>query len=152
MLGARVRSEELYAIPLAGKVVRPGTDATIVAYGRMVSEAETAAEELAAEGIECEIIDPRTLQPLDMDTIVASARERTGLWSSMRRCASAGSADESRPDPRRRSTLPGRCRVGRIAAPFSPVPFSPGGRVPPDPAKIAAGVRATLARPGLPVG
>ena len=43
----------------------PGYDVTIVAFGRMVTEAETAAKQLAEENISVEIIDPRTLQPLD---------------------------------------------------------------------------------------
>src|SRR5262245_39802535 len=57
---------EPYAIPLGeAKVVREGGDCTIVAIGRMVGEAMQAAGELAGRGIECEIIDPRTVSPLD---------------------------------------------------------------------------------------
>jgi pyruvate dehydrogenase E1 component beta subunit len=53
-------------------VVREGTDVTIVAYSRMLLEALTAAEELSREGIECEVVDLRTLRPLDLDTVAES--------------------------------------------------------------------------------
>ncbi len=68
--------EEYYEIPFGeAKVVREGTDVTIVALQRMVWEAEAAAVELAKEGISCEIIDPRTISPLDLNTILKSARK-----------------------------------------------------------------------------
>src|SRR3954467_842677 len=70
--------EETYAIPFAeANIVREGGDVTIVALGRMVPLAEQAAGELAGEGIECEIVDPRTTSPLDTDTILDSV-ENTG--------------------------------------------------------------------------
>ena len=56
-------------------VVRSGKDATVVAVGRMVRIALQAAESLAADGIEIEIIDPRTLVPLDLETMVQSVRK-----------------------------------------------------------------------------
>jgi 2-oxoisovalerate dehydrogenase E1 component beta subunit len=58
-------------------IVRPGEQATVVAWGWVLHEALAAAEELAASGIAIEVIDPRTLNPLDEDTILASVR-RTG--------------------------------------------------------------------------
>jgi pyruvate/2-oxoglutarate/acetoin dehydrogenase E1 component len=71
-------SEDLYAIPLAmADIKREGHDLTIVAYSIMVSRALEAAERLAAEGIEIEVVDPRTLQPLDTETIVRSV-SKTG--------------------------------------------------------------------------
>src|SRR3954466_6491222 len=70
--------EEAYAIPFAeASIVREGGDVTIVALGRMVHLAEQAAGELASDGIECEIVDPRTTSPLDTDTILESV-ESTG--------------------------------------------------------------------------
>jgi pyruvate dehydrogenase E1 component beta subunit len=70
--------EEYYTIPLGqANVVREGKDVTIVALARMVQFAEKAAKKLAKDGIECEIIDPRTISPLDKDTIYASV-EKTG--------------------------------------------------------------------------
>lgn len=57
------------------RVARSGSDVTIVASSRMVHESLKAAEQLAADGIEAEVIDLRTLRPLDRDTIVASIRK-----------------------------------------------------------------------------
>jgi pyruvate dehydrogenase E1 component beta subunit len=65
--------EEMYTIPLGqSHVVREGKDLTLIATSIMVSRAQQAAEQLAKEGIEIEIIDPRTLKPLDEKPIVES--------------------------------------------------------------------------------
>ncbi len=65
--------EEMYTVPLSDtKVVREGRDITVVATSIMVNRALEAAEQLAAEGIEVEIIDPRTLNPLDEEPIIRS--------------------------------------------------------------------------------
>ncbi len=70
-----VREEE-YRIPLGqGEVKRSGTDVTIVAWSKMVHTALDAARELAKEGIELEVIDPRTLRPLDDQMIFDSVRK-----------------------------------------------------------------------------
>ena len=65
--------EEPYTVPLGvADVKREGTDVTIVAYSRMVQVALTAAEELAMDGIQAEVVDLRSLRPLDTDTVVES--------------------------------------------------------------------------------
>ena len=65
-----------FAIPLGvAEVKRTGTDATIVARSLMVPLALKAAEELAKDGISCEVIDPRTIRPLDINTIVESVKK-----------------------------------------------------------------------------
>jgi pyruvate/2-oxoglutarate/acetoin dehydrogenase E1 component len=81
-----LESEGLYAKkgPVGGEdelvpfgraaVRRTGRDCTIVAHSRMVWVALAAADELAKDGIECEVIDPRTLRPLDLDTLATSVR------------------------------------------------------------------------------
>lgn len=70
--------EEEYIIPLGvADVKRTGKDVTVIAYSRMVLRALEAAEQLAGEGIDVEVIDLRTLKPLDTDTIVASV-QKTG--------------------------------------------------------------------------
>ncbi len=69
-------AEGEYVIPLGeADVKREGSDATVVAIARMVHQALQAAEQLAGEGIEVEVIDPRTLSPLDEDTIVNSVKK-----------------------------------------------------------------------------
>jgi pyruvate/2-oxoglutarate/acetoin dehydrogenase E1 component len=70
--------EESYSIPLqSAEVKREGRDLTIVAYSIMVPRALEAAEKLAAEGIEVEVVDPRCLKPLDAETIIRSV-SKTG--------------------------------------------------------------------------
>src|SRR5438552_4325260 len=67
-----------YLVPLErAHVVRPGQHVTVVAWGWVLHEALAAAEQLAAEGLEVEVIDPRSLNPLDTETLVESVR-RTG--------------------------------------------------------------------------
>ncbi len=68
--------EEEYTIPLGlAEVKRPGTDVTLVAYSRQLHQALDVAEDLAQEGISLEVIDPRTLRPMDKPTILASVRK-----------------------------------------------------------------------------
>jgi len=63
-------------IPLGrARIAREGSDVTVVAWGRPYYTVLEAAEVLAADGIECEVVDPRTLRPLDTDTIVESVRK-----------------------------------------------------------------------------
>lgn len=70
-----------YLLPFGlADVKRPGRDVTIIAWSKMLHEALRAAERLAQEGIEAEVIDPRTLDPLDIETILASvARTRRAV-------------------------------------------------------------------------
>ncbi|HJZ79402.1 MAG TPA: pyruvate dehydrogenase complex E1 component subunit beta [Pyrinomonadaceae bacterium] len=71
-----VPEDEDFTIPLGvADIKRAGTDATIVARSLMVPTALKAAEELQKEGISCEVIDPRTIRPLDIDTIVQSVKK-----------------------------------------------------------------------------
>ena len=71
-----VPEDDDFTIPLGvADVKREGTDATIVARSLMVPTALKAAEELEKEGIYCEVIDPRTIRPLDIDTIIESVQK-----------------------------------------------------------------------------
>ena len=72
--------EELYAIPIGkADVKREGADVTVLATMAMVPRAITAATQLAREGIDVEVVDPRTLRPLDEETILASVRKTNRL-------------------------------------------------------------------------
>jgi pyruvate dehydrogenase E1 component beta subunit len=65
-----------YLIPIGvGDIKRPGKDVTIIAWNKMLHVAMAAAEELAQQGIDAEVLDPRTLQPLDEDLIFSSVRK-----------------------------------------------------------------------------
>jgi pyruvate dehydrogenase E1 component beta subunit len=69
-----------YTIPLGvADIKREGTDVTIVSFGKIIKEAYTAADELAKEGISCEIIDLRTVRPMDYDAILTSVRKTNRL-------------------------------------------------------------------------
>ncbi len=69
-----------YTIPLGvAEVKREGTDVTIVSFGKIIKEAFKAADELEKEGISCEIIDLRTVRPLDKETILTSIKKTNRL-------------------------------------------------------------------------
>lgn len=68
--------EEEYLIPLGlADIKREGTDVTIVSFGKIIKVAQAAAEELSKEGISCEIIDLRTVRPIDYNTVVESIKK-----------------------------------------------------------------------------
>src|SRR5262245_5991062 len=68
--------EEEYTVPIGkAQVVREGQSLTIVSWGAMLYEALSAAEQVESEGIDCEVIDLRTLWPLDLDSILASVEK-----------------------------------------------------------------------------
>ncbi len=72
--------EEEYTIPLGvADIKRVGTDVTIVSFGKIIKEAYLAADELAKENISCEIIDIRTIRPMDYDAIIQSVQKTNRL-------------------------------------------------------------------------
>lgn len=118
--------EELYEIPIGkANIVRSGTDVTIVTYSRMVSESLKAAETLAAEGIEAEVIDLRSLQPMDSETIIESVSktQRAVVVHEAVRFAGLGGEITAQIQEEAFDFLD--APVARVGAPFSPVPFSP---------------------------
>ena len=71
-----------FVVPIGkANVVRPGADVTVTAFSIMVGKALEAAELLAADGIEAEVVDLRTLRPLDIDTVVTSVRRTNRIVS-----------------------------------------------------------------------
>ncbi|MGD9093218.1 MAG: alpha-ketoacid dehydrogenase subunit beta [Anaerolineales bacterium] len=69
-------SEDDYTVPIGkSKIQRPGRDVTVVTYSKMLEKSTQAAEELAKEGIEAEIVDLRTLRPLDMEPVLESFKK-----------------------------------------------------------------------------
>lgn len=75
-LKGEVSDSEDYTIPIGkGKIKREGDDVTIVATGKMYHIAKNAAKELAKDGTEAEIIDPRTIKPLDIEMIIESVKK-----------------------------------------------------------------------------
>jgi acetoin:2,6-dichlorophenolindophenol oxidoreductase subunit beta len=108
-----------------GLVVREGGDVTIVALSRLVDEALAAAERLAEEGIEAEVIDPRTLVPLDLDTIVESVRRTNRLVVAHEAVEHGGFGAELAAQVQAAAFDDLDAPVERVGAPFAPVPFSP---------------------------
>jgi acetoin:2,6-dichlorophenolindophenol oxidoreductase subunit beta len=106
-------------------VVRPGRDVTIVAMSRLVDEALLAAERLAGEGIEAEVIDPRTLVPLDLDTIVESVGRTHRLVIAHEAVEHGGFGAEIAAQVQAAAFDDLDAPIERVGAPFSPVPFSP---------------------------
>ena len=113
-------------IPLGvADIKREGDDVTIVAISRMVQQALAAADTLAAEGFEAEVIDPRTLSPLDEETILSSVAKTHRLLvvdEDNPRCSAATDIAAMVAD-KGFDTLD--APIKRVTAPHTPVPFSP---------------------------
>jgi acetoin:2,6-dichlorophenolindophenol oxidoreductase subunit beta len=128
--------------------LRSGNDVTIVALSRMVGEALAASERLAGDGIEAEVIDPRTLVPLDLETIVESVRrtnrlvvaheavERGGFGAEITAAVQAAAFDDL------------DAPIERVGAPFAAIPLSPPleDAYLPGSEDVYAAARATLGR------
>lgn len=152
MLGVKGEvPEELYAVPFEANTLRTGTDVTVVGVGRMVPEAMLAAEKLAADGIDIEVIDVRSVQPLDSAAIIASVRRTNRVVVVHEAVTFGGIGAEIAAQIQQEAFDHLDAPVLRIGAPFSPVPFSPALEQVylPDSNRIADGVRSLLERPGL---
>ncbi|MDN5371599.1 MAG: alpha-ketoacid dehydrogenase subunit beta [Carnobacterium inhibens] len=116
--------EESYTIPLGkAAITREGKDVSVITYGAMVREAIKAADELEKEGISVEIVDLRTISPLDIETIVASV-EKTGrvvVVQEAQRQAGVGAMVMS--EISERAILSLQAPIGRVAAPDTVFPF-----------------------------
>ena len=117
--------EDSYEVPIGkARTAREGSDLTIVTYSRMVHEATTAAEALAEEGIDTEVIDLRSLQPMDTEAMVASVQKthRAIVVHEAVRFGGLGGEIASQIQELAFDFLD--APVARIGAPFSPVPFA----------------------------
>jgi len=141
--------EELYAIPMGvANVVTSGTDVTVIALGRMVVEAEKAVAALEEQGVSVELIDPRTVQPLDMDTIVASVKKTNRVLIVHEAVEFGGIGAEISSQIQEQAFDYLDAPVARLAAPFAPVPYAPilENAYVPDATRIAAAVRRLIER------
>jgi pyruvate dehydrogenase E1 component beta subunit len=117
--------DSLEPIPLGRAIIRrPGSHLTIVATSRMVGEVLAAADQLADEGIEAEVIDPRTLFPLDLDTIVASLARTHHLLVAHEAVGPLGIGAELIARVQEAAFDQLDAPMARVTAPFSPVPVS----------------------------
>ncbi len=118
--------DELYTVPFGQAAVhRAGDDVTIVATAKMVYTALEAAEILARDGISAEVVDPRTLVPLDSDTIIRSVQKTHALVVVHEAVKHAGFGAEIAAQVAEAAFDYLDGPIVRVAAPFTPVPFSP---------------------------
>ena len=105
--------------------MREGSDVTIVSYGLMVHRAVEAANQLAKDGIECEVIDLRTLSPIDMETVIESV-ENTGklvvVDEANPRCSIASDISATVAQQAFKDL---KAPIEMVTPPHTPVPFSP---------------------------
>ncbi len=141
--------EEAYAIPFGeANIVREGKHATIVTYGQMVHRSLDAAAALAKSRVECEVIDLRTLSPIDMDTVIESV-EKTGYLicvdEAHPRCSIASDISALVAQQAFKAL---KGPISMVTAPHVPVPFSPTleDLYVPSVDAIAAAVRRSMGR------
>ncbi len=125
----RIKEElpaEEYTVPLGKAIVRrPGTDLTILSYAAMMHTSVEAAEELAKEGIEAEVVDLRTLLPLDRETILDSVRKTNKLLIVHEDTRTGGIAGEIAALVCEEAFEDMDGPILRVTAKDTPVPFSP---------------------------
>jgi pyruvate/2-oxoglutarate/acetoin dehydrogenase E1 component len=141
--------EEEYSIPFGRALVRKeGSDVTIVALARMVHLSMSVAAHLAREGISVEIIDPRTLMPLDKPTIFKSVGKTGRLVVADEACQTCSVASEIISLVVENQATFGRLKAApvRVCGLDSPIPFSPSMEkyVIPDEAKLTRAVRGVM--------
>ena len=141
--------EEEYTVPIGvAEVKREGSDVTVVAISKMVLEALAAAEELEREGISVEVVDPRTLVPMDTATILASVQKTGRVVVVDEACLTCSAAAEisaritEDPDTFRALKAPPK----RVCSPDVPIPYSPVMErfCLPDKDNVIAGIREVL--------
>jgi len=139
--------DEAYTIPFGeANLLREGSDVTVVAIGRMVVFAEKAVDAVAADGIRCDLIDPRTTSPLDEETILESLEGSGRLVvvdESNPRCSVAADIAALAASKGFHSL---KAPVVQVTAPHSPVPFAREleRAYVPSPARIEAAIRAVM--------
>jgi 2-oxoisovalerate dehydrogenase E1 component len=151
LLNARGEVPEVDAdevIPFGQAVVRrDGTDVTVVGFSLMVNRALEAAATLEAEGISVEVIDPRTVAPLDIDTILTSVHKTGRLLVVDEDFAPAGMASEISALVTEHAFDDLDAPIRRLTGVQTPVPYSPSleSAIVPNPTKIAQAIRDLVA-------
>ena len=139
--------DEPEQVPIGvAKTLREGSDVTIVALSRLVGDALEAAERLAEDGIEAEVIDPRTLVPLDLEPIAESVRRTNRLVVAHEAVLQGGFGAEIAAQVGAVAFDHLDAPIERVGAPFTPIPLSPGleDEYLPGADEVEAAARATL--------
>jgi pyruvate/2-oxoglutarate/acetoin dehydrogenase E1 component len=143
--------EELEPIPLGkARVHREGEDVTVVATGRLVHEALAAAKEAEQEGISVEVFDPRTLQPLDEDALIASVKKTNRCVVAHEAVTRMGYGAEIAAVVQYAAFDWLDAPIERVGAKFTPLPFAPVMEefVIPHAADVLEAVKRTVGRNG----
>jgi pyruvate/2-oxoglutarate/acetoin dehydrogenase E1 component len=141
--------DELEPIPLGkARVHREGTDVTVVATGRLVHESLAAAEQAEKDGISVEVVDPRTLLPLDEETIVASVKKTTRCVTAHEAVTRGGFGAELAAVIQHGAFDWLDAPIERVGAKFAPLAFAPvlEQASVPHAAEVLAAIRRTVAR------
>ena len=140
--------EEDYTIPFGvADIKRSGTDVTVVATSYMLHKSLKAAEQLAAEGIELEVIDPRTLVPLDKETILQSVEKTGKLVIVTEDVMTCGVGAEIAAIVAEEGLFHLDAPIKRVSVPDTPIPFAPimESQVIPDENNIIEAVKSVMA-------
>src|ERR671911_1589247 len=141
--------DELEPIPLGkARVMREGSDVTVVAIGRMVPEAMQAALDAEKEGISVEVVDPRTLLPLDEEGIIASVKKTTRCVTAHEAVTRGGFGAELAAVVQQGAFDYLDAPIERVGAKFAPLPFAPAMEqwAVPHPEDVLEAIRRTVAR------
>lgn len=136
-----------HLVPLGvAEVKRPGRDVTVVATSRMVHVALAAADRLASEGVEVEVVDPRTLAPLDEATILASVRKTHRLVVAQEAAPRCSVASEIAAVVAEQALDDLDAPIVRVTALPAPIPFAPvlEQHVIPGEERLLAAIRSVL--------
>jgi len=142
-------ADDLEPIPIGkARVHREGTDVTVIATGRLVHESLKAAEQAEADGISVEVVDPRTLSPLDSETIVASVKKTTRCVTAHEAVVQGGFGAELAAVVQHGAFDYLDAPIERVGARFAPLAFAPvmENYVVPHAADVLDAVKRTLAR------
>jgi pyruvate dehydrogenase E1 component beta subunit len=141
--------DDLEPIPLGkARIHREGEDVTVVATGRLVHEALAAAEKAEEEGVSVEVVDPRTLLPLDEETILASVRKTTRCVTAHEAVTRGGFGAELAAVIQHGAFDWLDAPIERVGAKFAPLPFAPAMEqwVVPHAEDVLEAIRRTVAR------
>jgi pyruvate dehydrogenase E1 component beta subunit len=143
--------EELEPIPLGqARVHREGKDVTVIATGRLVHEALAAAAEAEKEGVSVEVVDPRTLQPLDEEALVASVKKTNRCVVAHEAVVRGGFGAEVAAVIQHQAFDWLDAPVERVGSKFTPIPFAPvmENFVVPHADDVLEAIRRTVQRSG----
>jgi pyruvate dehydrogenase E1 component beta subunit len=141
--------EELEPIPFGkARVLREGTDVTVIATGPLVHRSLEAAKQAEEEGISVEVVDPRTLQPLDEDTLVASVKKTNRVVVAHEAVTRMGFGAEVAAVLQYKAFDWLDAPIERVGAKFAPLAFAPVMEqfVVPQPADVLAAVKRTVGK------